>query len=108
MDVDLHGRPVLQGGGRVVHLLHREQPLGLGRAPALAQGQTKHRSAGSGGTWRRFQQTGNSAPASGGPQTWPNQWHAPKSPGHVDGIAQTGEEEIVGFAAVRRTAAKML
>ena len=35
---DLHGAPLLQGGGRAVHLLHRLEPLGIGRAEVSAQG----------------------------------------------------------------------
>ena len=34
---DLHGAAVLQGGQRLVHLLHRLQPVGLGRAEVLAE-----------------------------------------------------------------------
>ena len=40
---DLHGRDVLQGGQRPVHLLHRFQPVGLGRAAVPAENRAGSR-----------------------------------------------------------------
>ncbi len=40
---DLHGRAVLQGGQRIVHLLHRIEPVGPGRTPLPAKGHTRRR-----------------------------------------------------------------
>ena len=48
VDDGLHGRDVLQGGQRPVHLLHRLEPLGPGGAEVPAQGQTGRRRR-----WRR-------------------------------------------------------
>ena len=40
---DLHGRDVLQGGQRPVHLLHRVEPVGPGRAPVPAEDRARRR-----------------------------------------------------------------
>ncbi len=61
---DLHGRAVLQGRQRVVHLLHRFQSLGPGRTPLPAQDHASRRF----GRRQRDQGRGQSPRASRGGQ----------------------------------------